>query len=99
MQVLVRSKELEAKYGEAPIAVLFDYGKGEVFHMISHYYLQRTELRDGRHQVNASVYANEKGVDVKGVVLCDLSAGDVESAASSARMMTNVIARNKRRNR
>jgi hypothetical protein len=28
----VRSKELEGKYGEAPVARLFDYGKGEVFH-------------------------------------------------------------------
>ena len=45
VQVLITSRELEEKYGEAPVAVWFRWGEGDVFHMISHYYLQRTELR------------------------------------------------------
>lgn len=96
MKVLVRSSELESKYGEAPVAVHFTYGRGDVFHMISHYYLQRTELRDARHKQSAGSYAEAKGVDVADVDLRDLAVGDVESAASSARLLTNVIARKKR---
>ena len=97
VKVLVRSAELEAKYGEAPVAVHFSYGRGEVFHMISHYYLQRTELRDARHKKPAMAYAAAKGVDVAGVDMSDLAAGDVESAASSARFLRNVVAAKKRR--
>ncbi|MEX0874886.1 MAG: hypothetical protein WD646_09880 [Actinomycetota bacterium] len=97
VKVLVRSKELEGKYGEAPVAVLFSYGHGEVFHMISHYYLQRTELRDQRHKESAMDYACAKGVAVTDVDMDDLSAGDVESAASSARFLTNIVANKKRR--
>ena len=44
VQVLITSNELEQKYGEAPVAVTFAHGEGEVLHMISHYYLQRAEL-------------------------------------------------------
>ena len=46
VRVLIRSGELGEKYGECAVAVVFEFGKGEVFHMISHYYLQRTELRN-----------------------------------------------------
>ena len=49
VQVLITSRELGEKYGEAPVAVWFRWGEGDVFHMISHYYLQRTELRTERH--------------------------------------------------
>ena len=49
VRVLITSRELEEKYGEAPVAVWFRWGEGDVFHMISHYYLQRTELRTERH--------------------------------------------------
>jgi hypothetical protein len=41
VRVLLTSREIERKYGEAPVAVSFDYGAGDVLHMISHYcYLQ-----------------------------------------------------------
>ena len=62
VEVLLASSELQGKYGEAPVAVLFRHGQGEVFHMISHYYLQRTELREARHQSNSFEYAMAKGV-------------------------------------
>ena len=48
VRVLITSRELKEKYGEAPVAVWFRWGEGDVFHMISHYYLQRTELRTER---------------------------------------------------
>ena len=62
VKVLITSKELGEKYGEEPVAVWFRWGEGEVFHMISHYYLQRTELRTQRHQASAASYFSEKGV-------------------------------------
>jgi hypothetical protein len=34
---------------------------------------------------------------VEGVEMADLALGDVESAASSARLLTNIVARNKRK--
>ena len=100
VRVLIRSAELGEKYGEDAVAVVFGYGKGEVFHMISHYYLQRTELRNERHQRSAASYAADKG----GTIRADLcqqanlsTLGDVESAATSARMMANIVAEKKQR--
>ena len=94
VQVLITSKELGEKYGEEPVAVWFRWGDGEVFHMISHYYLQRTELRTQRHQAPAASYFAEKGLDVS-LDMCadiaDLSLADLESAKPSASFMANVM--------
>jgi hypothetical protein len=100
VQVLISSRELGEKYGESPVAVWFRWGRGDVFHMISHYYLQRTELRTARHQASASAYFSEKSV-VMSEAMCmecsDLSLADVESAKPSAALMSNVIIEKKRR--
>ncbi len=100
VRVLIRSGELGEKYGECAVAVVFEYGKGDVFHMISHYYLQRTELRNERHAMSAEDYASEKGVKfspVMSAMASDLSLGEVEAAATSARMFANIIATKKQR--
>ena len=100
VQVLLTSRELEQKYGEAPVGVTFPFGGGEVFHMISHYYLQRAETRTQRHASNWGAYAAEKNMAGVAVAappdLADLSVAEVEAAHSSLRMMTNVIARKRR---
>ena len=98
VEVLLASGELAQRYGESPVAILFRHGRGEVFHMISHYYLQRTELRTARHAKPASYYANEKKIilDAQSAAeMADLNVGDVESASSSARFLANVIAKKK----
>lgn len=95
VRVLIASAELERRYGEAPVAVLFRVGEGEVFHLISHYYLQRTELRETRQRASASAYAAERGVEAD-EWMADLFAGEVETAASSSRFLANVVARRKR---
>ncbi len=100
VEVLITSKELGTKYGEAPVAVLFRHGEGEVFHMISHYYLQRTELRSARQKMPAAMYASEKGYTMSASdasVFADLSVGDVESATSSARLLANIVAGKKKK--
>lgn len=100
VEVLLTSRELRAKYGEAPVAVTFRHGQGEVFHMISHYFLQRTELRSKRHAMAASAFMAERGLKPDAPTaakIADLSLGEVESAASSARMFANLVAEKKRR--
>ena len=102
VEVLLTSRELGEKYGESPVAVTFPYGRGEVFHMISHYYLQRTELRSARHSAPAAAYAAEKGVAVSpgaAAAMRDLSLAEVEAAHSSARLFANVVAAKKLRER
>ena len=100
VRVLIRSRELGEKYGEEPVAVVFNFGKGEVFHMISHYYLQRTELRNDRHAMSAEDYASEKGVKFSAdmsEMARNLKLGEVEAAATSARLFANIIATKKQR--
>jgi hypothetical protein len=100
VEVLIASAELEQKYGEAPVAVLFEHGEGEVLRMVSHYYLQRTELRSRRHSMTAASYAAEKGIDLPADVLADIgdmSLGEVESAQTSSRLFANVVAHKKRK--
>ena len=98
VKVLVTSKEMEEKYGEAPIVITFDYGDGgTILHMTSHYYLQRAELRTERHKMSAQDYvksemaftdseAEELKNDLEG-----LSLGEAESAYSTTQFISNVI--------
>ena len=100
VRVLIRSGELGEKYGECAVAVVFEFGKGEVFHMISHYYLQRTELRSERHTMPAADYASEKGVmfsPAMSEMVNNLSLGEVEAAATSARLFANIVVAKKQR--
>jgi hypothetical protein len=100
VEVLITSKELGQKYGEEPVAVWFRWGVGEVFHMISHYYLQRTELRTERHKTGAAAYFGEKGVPMTAAMKAEyagLALSDVESAKPSARFVTNVMLDKKER--
>ena len=95
VKVLVISKEMQEKYGQAPIVITFDYGAGTVLHMTSHYYLQRAELRTKRHATSAKEYAekemglSEKDIDMD--KLKEVSLGEAEAAYSSAQFISNVI--------
>jgi len=84
------------------VAVWFRWGEGDVFHMISHYCLQRTELRTERHAGAAAEYFAEKDMEMSAAMMADvdgLSLADVESAKPSAAFMANVIAEKKARQR
>ena len=98
VKVLVTSKEMEEKYGEAPIVITFDFGDGgTVLHMTSHYYLQRAELRTDRHKMSAKDYVkSEMGfsdaeVEEMEEDLEDLNLGEAESAYSTTQFISNVI--------
>lgn len=47
---MIKSEELEKKYGSPYIAVAFPWGRGAVLHFVSHIKAQRTEVRDQRDQ-------------------------------------------------
>lgn len=63
VKVLVLSKELKERYGEEPVIIEFDHGKGKVIHMISHFYLQRTETRDKKDTMAAETAVDAKFYD------------------------------------
>jgi hypothetical protein len=101
VKVLVSSQEMKGKYGEAPIVVAFEHGLGKVYHMTSHFYLQRTETRTKRHAAAAQAYLEEKGLDAaesrqltRG---SQASLGEVQSAYTSARSIKNMIIEQGRR--
>lgn len=96
VKVLIASKEMEKKYGEAPIVITFSYGDGgTILHMTSHYYLQRAELRTSRHKSSAAKYVmDEMGFTEEEAQiedLKDISLGEAESAYSTTQFISNVI--------
>ena len=104
VDILIKSKEIEKKYGESAVFVTFDYGKGKVYHMISHFYLQRAETRTARHAKSGAEYANEKlNMDqyreekYKNMGIENANLSDVEAAYSSSSMMNKILWDKKRR--
>jgi hypothetical protein len=101
VRVLLTSREVGEKYGEAPVAVAFDFGRGDVLHMISHYYLQRAETRTTRHASGWKAYAAEVGqvgVGASSPAELDyLTTAEVEAAHTSMKFTRNIIMEKKRR--
>ena len=101
VQVLVESRELASNWGESPVVVTFQFGKGEVLHMISHYYLQRTELRTERHRQKWTQFATETGSDrlvgTDPSAYAELTTGELESAYTSSKFLRNAVLRSRQR--
>jgi len=98
VKVLVTSREMEQKYGEAPIVITFEYGDGgTVLHMTSHYYLQRAELRTKRQKMSAKEYVqdemefSDEEAEELDKELDGLTLGEAESAYSTTQFISNVI--------
>ena len=97
VHVLVKSKDIQDKYGESPVFITFDYDEGKIYHMISHFYLQRSETRTKRQKAGGANYLNEKGIPIRlrekyakmGIDKSTL--GDVESAFTSSAMMSKIM--------
>jgi len=102
VRVLVQSKELKERHGEAPVFVSFDHGEGQVYHMISHFYLQRSETRTARHAKPSSDYLAAKGVAAadmpkfKEMGSDEFPTSDVESAYTSVAMVKAVLLKKKK---
>ena len=101
VDILIDSAELGRQWGASPVVISFEYGLGEVLHMISHYYLQRTELRTKRHSKNWTDYAVERNASASTVgapaEYANLSVGEVEAAYTSSKMFSNSVLHHKRR--
>lgn len=104
VKVLIRSKELKNKYGEEAVLIKFNYGKGVVYHMISHFYLQRTETKDTRQKSGASNYLKDKNVGSiqknKEVMeqMEELDYGSVQSANTSSEFIMRAVINQKNKN-
>jgi hypothetical protein len=101
VRVLLTSREVGERYGESPVAVAFNFGRGDVLHMISHYYLQRAETRTARHAAGWKSYATEVGrVEVSESAPAELdylTTAEVEAAHKSMKFTRNIILEKKRR--
>jgi len=103
VKVLIRSKEIEQRHGESPVLVTFNYGSGTVYHMISHFYLQRTETRTARHAASSMDYVVGKGVEQAAIWKYrelgaeGLTTGQLESALSSNTIILGVLLKHQTR--
>jgi hypothetical protein len=103
VKVLIRSEELHVRHGEAPVFISFEYGEGVVYHMISHFYLQRFETRTARQAKPSTDYVMAKGVQEAGLWKYkhmgteELTTGQLESAFASQSIVTSVVYRKKSR--
>lgn len=101
VKVLIRSDELKKKYGEDAVLVRFEYGKGVVYHMISHFYLQRTEVKSVIQEERAEKYVIVKGVSRNKRIMEDvkqLNYGEVQSANTSSEFIMRAVINQKRKN-
>lgn len=102
VQVLIKSKELEERYGEGAVLVKFNHGKGVVYHMISHFYLQRSETKDAVQEQGAALYFNSKNIVLEDAVIMQMDKdgvnyGDVQSANTSSEFIMRAVIEQKKR--
>ena len=96
--VLLKSSELFRKYGSGTVAASWLFGEGKVVHMISHYYLQRTDLRSGLEKSAFSTVSASFGYDNKELLKTgvntlseDVAAGSVNSAIKSTEFLYTAL--------
>lgn len=54
VQIEAASHELLARFGAPAVAARFEWGAGQVFHVISHFWLKKTRQADARHSGSAA---------------------------------------------
>jgi hypothetical protein len=99
VEVLITSAEMKRKYGEPAIAVTFAAGKGRVYHMVSHAYLQRSERRSKKDRLPTASFAGAIGFAedsevmkrVRKAKLDKVETGQLRSAYSSQQMLANIL--------
>ena len=104
VEVLIDSEEMRRKYGAGPIAVTFRSGRGRVVHIVSHFYLQRSELRSARDRLKTESFAGDLGFPPDSAVvrrlgregLAKVPAGELRSAYSAQQFLANLLIEAKR---
>lgn len=100
-----RSRELDGIVAGEVVVVMFEEGQGTVVHLLSHLYLQRSDVRSARDAQPAAVYLQEAlGVPAPVMAACaaeaaGLRASEVASAMSTSRVVANAILSARRRAR
>ena len=104
VKVLVRSDELESRYGADPVIISFEHGEGIVYHMLSHFYLQRSETHTQKHSMSSEVYVEAQNISapnkskvseiMKG---SSVNYGAVQSAATSCEFVSRGVLKQKKR--
>jgi len=105
VRVLAHSKEVGERWGQEPVVVTFDEGRGTVLHLLSHLYLQRSDVRDARDAMPAMAYyqsslglTQDEAADY--AEMSDgLRAGELRSSLSKQRLISRVILDSRRRAR
>ena len=105
VDVLISSREMKEKYGEAPIAVRFRDGDGVVVHITSHFYLQRADLRTARDKAGADGFVADLEMDEATTASLagkarsgGVKTGEVASAYAMQQMSVNVLVSKKKEN-
>ena len=98
VEVLIESPEMARKYGGKPIAVTFRAGAGRVVHIVSHFYLQRSDLRTQRDRAGAEAFAEDLGMEKSDAArrieregLATVPAGELRSAYSAQQFLVNLL--------
>ena len=104
VKVLVRSDDLKRKYGDDPVIVSFEHGEGIVYHMLSHFYLQRSETRTQKHSMGSEAYVEAQQISapsrskvaevMKGA---NINYGAVQSASTSCEFVSRGVLKQKKR--
>ena len=105
VKVLVRSEELAKRYKDDPVIISFEWGKGIVYHMISHFYLQRSETRSQKHLGSVMDYGNEQNLSTDAMEYYSkvqlttpaLNYAMVQSASTSAEFVSRSVLKHKKR--
>ncbi|CAM4751060.1 unnamed protein product [Rotaria magnacalcarata] len=96
VRVLIKSNELRQKYNSYAVLITFDCGKGNVIHMISHFYLQRSETRGERHKMSSEQFAMDmnasEGIKAKAKKMSHLNYAQAQSSATSSAFIYNQLA-------
>ena len=89
VEVLIRSPELGKHYGDDPVAVKFSYGKGKVYHTISHYDMQMGSGANPRAVTTLmALFAGGKEVTDTTLLEAETAIGDIYA---SGNLFTEII--------
>jgi hypothetical protein len=104
VRVLIRSREVGTQWGAEPVVVTFEEGEGTVLHMLSHLYLQRSDVRGARDAQPAAASVMESAIglspaaaDAIGSELLGVNAASLKSAFTTAGLMAGAVVAQKRK--
>lgn len=103
VQIEAASHDLLARYNAPIVAVSFDWGKGHVFHVISHFWCKRSRTPTARHQgpctdfLKAGMKLSDEGIEKvlhqAGIQPNSLNFAQIQTAATSTELIAQLCVR------